>query len=432
MEENNNPKKETESEISISWKSLYRIGLAIFLTFTCCILLFFVFLRFQEIRSAFGKLLSASSSIIIGLALAFILNPVNKTYYKWTYSLATKKYDDTKSKKIAKASGIGLTTLSVIAMIVLLGAAVIPSVLRSIMHLVNRIPAYANVIIDFIENGQFGDSTFALMAQNLITQAADTLEDWVENSLLSQAQTYITQITSGVINVVKGILNFIIGIIVMDYVMAIQNTLKGQIKKILYSAFKIEAANSIIEFGRKASDIFGGFITGKIIDSAIIGVISYLGCSILRIPDAVLVSVIIGITNIIPFFGPFIGAVPTLLLVVVQSPIHALYLLIFIIVLQQVDGNIIGPKILGSSTGLSSFWIMVAILIGGGIFGIAGMIFGVPCVAMVAYIIRNVVNKRLRKKNLPAATTPYINLAYIDPEKSILVNSDGNRKKNKK
>lgn len=156
----------------------------------------------------------------------------------------------------------------------------------------------------------------------------------------------------------------------------------GQSKKIVYAIFKPKHGNIIIEVFHKADEVFGGFIIGKIIDSAIIGVICYFGCLILHIPDTILVAVIIGVTNVIPVFGPFIGAIPTLLLVVIQSPLHALYLLIFIIVLQQVDGNIIGPKILGDSTGLSAFWVMFSILIGGGLFGFLGMLLGVPVFAM--------------------------------------------------
>ena len=142
--------------------------------------------------------------------------------------------------------------------------------------------------------------------------------------------------------------------------------------------------------------------------------ICYLGCSILRIPNAVLVAVIVGVTNIIPVFGPFIGAVPSLLLVVIESPWHALYLLIFIIVLQQVDGNIIGPKILGSSTGLSSFWVMFAILIGGGLFGFLGMLLGVPVFAMIYYVFRRLVNYGIRKKQLPEETEKYTMVSGVD------------------
>ena len=185
--------------------------------------------------------------------------------------------------------------------------------------------------------------------------------------------------------------------------------------------YLVKIIQLIIKVIRKANDIFGGFITGKILDSLIIGLICYIGCVILRIPSAILVAVIVGVTNVIPVFGPFIGAVPSIFLVIIQSPIHALYLLIFIIVLQQVDGNIIGPKILGSSTGLSTFWVMFAILLGGGVFGFMGMLLGVPIFGIIYYIIKEIVNYILKKKKLSTDTRKYINLEKIDKKTNEMV-----------
>jgi predicted PurR-regulated permease PerM len=224
----------------------------------------------------------------------------------------------------------------------------------------------------------------------------------------------VVQITSGMITMVKAVLNFIIGIIVTAYVLMIQEQLLGQSKKLLFAVFKPAWANVIIETVHKADEILGGFITGKLIDSAIIGVICYIGCVILHIPDSMLVAVIIGVTNIIPVFGPFIGAVPALILVAIQSPWHALYLLIFIVILQQVDGNILGPKILGNSTGLSAFWVMFAILIGSAMFGFAGMLLGVPVFAMIYYIVRRLVNYGVRGRGLPTETKEYVAVSGVD------------------
>lgn len=265
-----------------------------------------------------------------------------------------------------------------------------------------------------IQEGRFGNYEVADTIGDVLTKLTDYVENWATKTLLPQARTYLIQITSGVINIVKAMFNFVIGIIVAVYVLMIKERLIGQSKKVVYAVFKPKQGNIIVETMHKANDIFGGFIIGKIIDSAIIGVICYVGCSILRIPDTMLVSVIIGVTNIIPLFGPFIGAIPALLLVVIQSPWHALYLLIFIIVLQQVDGNIIGPKILGNSTGLTSFWVMFAILIGGGMFGFLGMLLGVPVFALIYYIVRRLVNHGVAKKQLPVTTADYVKVARID------------------
>jgi predicted PurR-regulated permease PerM len=210
------------------------------------------------------------------------------------------------------------------------------------------------------------------------------------------------------------LLNIVIGLIVSIYLMASKEKFSGQAKKIIYALFKPVRANVIVETARKSNEIFGGFISGKLLDSAIIGVIAYVVLAILRMPDPVMIAVIIGVTNIIPFFGPFIGAVPSFIIVVLQNPIQGLYFLIFIVVLQQVDGNIIGPKILGNSTGLSPFWVVFAILLFGGLWGFPGMVLGVPTMAVIYYIIKKIVEYGLRKRGLREETNCYITLRNVD------------------
>ena len=170
----------------------------------------------------------------------------------------------------------------------------------------------------------------------------------------------------------------------------------------------------ILETIRKSNEIFGGFISGKILDSAIIGVLAYIVLSIMKMPDTILVAVIIGVTNVIPFFGPFIGAVPSFLIIVLQNPVQGLYFLIFVFILQQIDGNIIGPKILGDSTGLSSFWVVFAIMIFGGLWGFVGMLLGVPIMAVIYYVAQRTVSYFLRKRGLTDATDDYIELERVD------------------
>ena len=351
---------------------LAKIGLMVFITFVCCILFFFSVLRYQGFANGWHKVISAAQPIIIGLVLAYLLNPVMKFLERHLYKLLKDRAKtDGKAKKM-----------------VLLIAAIVPSVTDSIMGIVDTLPTNVANLVKMMQEGRLGNYEVADTIGDALTKLTDYVENWATQTLLPQARTYLIQITSGVINMVKAMFNFVIGIIVAVYVLMIKERLIGQSKKVIYAIFKPRQGNIIVETMHKADDIFGGFIIGKIIDSAIIGVICYVGCSILRIPDTMLVSVIIGVTNIIPLFGPFIGAIPALLLVVIQSPWHALYLLIFIIVLQQVDGNIIGPKILGDSTGLTSFWVMFAILIGGGMFGFLGMLLGVPVFALIYYIMQ--------------------------------------------
>ena len=388
---------------------LAKIGLMVFITFVCCILFFFSVLRYQGFANGWHKVISAAQPIIIGLVLAYLLNPVMKFLERHLYKLLKDRAKtDGKAKKMARVFAIAGAIIFMIAVIVLLIAAIVPSVTDSIMGIVDTLPTNVANLVKMMQEGRLGNYEVADTIGDALTKLTDYVENWATQTLLPQARTYLIQITSGVINMVKAMFNFVIGIIVAVYVLMIKERLIGQSKKVIYAIFKPRQGNIIVETMHKADDIFGGFIIGKIIDSAIIGVICYVGCSILRIPDTMLVSVIIGVTNIIPLFGPFIGAIPALLLVVIQSPWHALYLLIFIIVLQQVDGNIIGPKILGDSTGLTSFWVMFAILIGGGMFGFLGMLLGVPVFALIYYIMRRLVNHGVAKKHFSVRTADYV------------------------
>lgn len=394
---------------------LAKIGVMVFITFVCCILFFFSVLRYQGFANGWHKVISAAQPIIIGLVLAYLLNPVMKFFERHLYRLFKDRMKtDQKARKMARGIAITCSIIFLIVVIVLLIAAIVPSVINSIMRIVDTLPANVANLVKMMQEGHLGNYEVADTIGDVLTKLTDYVENWATKTLLPQARTYLIQITSGVINMVKAMFNFVIGIIVAVYVLMIKERLIGQSKKVVYAVFKPKQGNIIVETMHKANDIFGGFIIGKIIDSAIIGVICYVGCSILQIPDTMLVSAIIGVTNIIPLFGPFIGAVPALLLVVIQSPWHALYLLIFIIVLQQVDGNIIGPKILGNSTGLTSFWVMFAILIGGGMFGFLGMLLGVPVFALMYYIVRRLVNHGVAKKQLPVMTADYVKVARID------------------
>lgn len=394
---------------------LAKIGVMIFITFVCCMLFFFSMFRYQGFASGWRKILKAAQPIIIGLVLAYLLHPVMEFMESRLYKLLKKQMKkEEKAKSTARILALSGAILFLLIILVLLVAAIVPAVISSVASLMDTMPGNVQNFIEMIQNGKFGQFELTDTISQILTKLTNNLETWATETLLPQAQTYVVQITSGVITMVKAVMNFIIGIIVAAYVLMIKEKLVGQGKKLIYSLFKPRQANIIIETGHKANEIFGGFISGKIIDSAIIGVICYFGCLILRIPNALLVAVIVGVTNIIPVFGPFIGAIPSLLLVVIQSPWHALYLMIFIIVLQQVDGNIIGPKILGSSTGLSSFWVMFAILIGGGLFGFLGMLLGVPIFALIYYIVRRLVNHGINKKNLPLATEEYVRISGVD------------------
>lgn len=405
-----------------SWKHYFRLGFTIFLTVAACISFFFLLYRWSEVSKFLDVIFTSAQPITIGLVLTYLLMPVKKFIEKPVYEwFLLKKIDEQNAKKWAKGVGITGAIIFLFVIIAILIAMMVPALVTSVIGLIESMPGYVESFVEWIENVGIGNSEFAAFIVTTITNISDELQNWAKAELLPIVQQYIAHITSGVFSIVKAILNFLIGIIVVVYVMTIQDTLLGQCKKVIYALFPAKKGNIIIKTIRKSNDIFGGFVIGKIIDSAIIGVIAYVGCIILQMPSAFLVAFIIGVTNVIPFFGPFIGAVPSVLLVLIQSPIHALYLTIFILILQQVDGNIIGPKILGDKTGLASFWVLSSILIAGGLFGFFGMVLGVPVFAVLYYIWQEFVKYRMKKKNLSVSTTDYIRLKYIDEETNELV-----------
>ncbi len=400
-----------------------KIGLTVFLTFVCCIFFFFFLYRYSEIKAVAGKFLSAGASIIIGLVLAYLLNPVMCYLEKVFSRLLEKRIRvEEKRKKTARVLGIVGSIVFLIAVLAILIAALVPSLLESIQSLMVTLPEYITDFTEALENRDFGNEEL----NEYIANAIESIYEWVQNyattELTPLIQTYITQITSGMLAIMTGIVNFIIGIIVAVYVMMTQEKMIGQFKKTVYAVCKPRIGNLIMEILRETDAMFGGFFRGKLVDSLIMGIVCYVGCLILKMPNAFLIAVVIGVTNIIPFFGPFIGAIPCIFLILVQYPVKALYFAIFILALQQVDGNIIGPRILGNSTGLSSFWVMVAILIGGGMFGFPGMVLGVPVMGVLQYLVRRIVNFLLDKNKMPMDTEDYFKARSVNEKTNKIEN----------
>ena len=371
------PKTKKTDEFHL--KQITIIALAIFITFCCCILFFFVIYRYNGFTDFWKKLTYILQPVIIGLVVAYLLNPLMKLIDGKLFSLFKGKMkSEKKAKKISRGLAIAGALLFLVGIIVLLIAAIVPSIIQSIQGIISTLPAEVRSLVDWINDIAKGDSQIADIAEEVITQAGNFFENWMKNTLLPQAEVYISSITSGVITGVKFVINILVGLIISVYVMASQEKFAGQAKKIIYAIFKPVRANVVVETVRKSNEIFGGFISGKILDSAIIGVIAYI------------------------------------VLAIMKMPVQGLYFLIFVIILQQVDGNIIGPKILGDSTGLSSFWVVFAILVFGGLWGFPGMLLGVPIMAVIYYIVSNVVTYSLKKRGIPATEIDYVNLDRID------------------
>lgn len=398
------------------------IALVVFITFCCCTLFFFMIYRYNGFTDFWRRLTRILQPIIIGLVLAYLLNPVMRFQEKYLLKLFVPRM---KSRKNAQKTSRGIAIAGSLAFLVLifvlLIALIVPSVMKSIQEIATTLPDEVNNLLIWVDEFTKGDTEVAEIARQGIEKVSKTVQDILANDILPQAQAYLASITNGVIYGVKFVINILVGIIISVYVMASQESFAGQAKKIIYAVFKPVRANVITKTIRKSNEIFGGFISGKLLDSAIIGILSYIVLAIMKMPDTILVAVIIGVTNIIPFFGPFIGAVPSFFIIVLQNPIQGIYFLIFVVVLQQIDGNIIGPKILGDSTGLSSFWVVFAILVFGGLWGFPGMLLGVPIMAVIYYIVQNCVAYFLRKRGLAEDTESYIYLTGVDQKTNKII-----------
>ena len=358
------------------------------------IIFFFLIYRFDGFGDAISTLTGILMPFIYGAVIAYLLKPVCNTIEAFL-----RRFIPEKMKGLINALSVTFTILFGLLLIYALCMMIIPQLITSVTTLyytaqanITKFMYWANHL-EFIEKNEqimeLLNSAYAALNTNLDT--------WIKNTLLPSMQNILSGAALGVLNVVVVLKNLIIGIIVAVYMLASRKRFVQQGKMVLYSVVKPRWASLITEEVKYADRMFGGFINGKILDSAIIGLLCYIGCLIFKFPSALLVSVIIGVTNVIPFFGPFIGAVPATLLILIQNPIKALWFVLFVLVLQQLDGNVIGPKILGNTTGLSSFWVLFAILLFGGLWGFVGMIVGVPLFAVIYDIIKKLVIHGLKR-----------------------------------
>ncbi len=356
--------------------------------------------------------------IIYGAVLAYLMLPVyNKTKELTDNYLSQAVKNEKTVNRIGKAAGTLTSLVVLFAIVAGLCRMILPEIYNSIMGLQATIGENINNLNLWVERIFEENSTLEQYIMPVYEQVVTEFQNWLTIDLVPNVSKIISEVSTGLFNVVTVLKNILIGIIVMVYFLNIKDTLSAQAKKIVYSLVNLKRGNKIISEVRFAHKVFGGFITGKLLDSLIIGIMCFFALQFLDMPYVLLVSVIVGVTNVIPFFGPFIGAVPSAFLILLVSPMKCLYFLIFILVLQQFDGNILGPKILGDSTGLPSFWVLFSILLFGGLFGFVGMIIAVPLFAVIYRFISIYVSKSLAKKELSVNTGDYFNLGYIDEEK---------------
>ena len=392
-------------------------GLTAFSVIAGAILFYMLLLHGGTVVEEIGKVLRVLSPIIWGLVIAYILWPETKYFqHKLFKPMLDRRWPKRDNFRASRTLAVILTIALALLFIGVLLWIVIPQVYLSVENIVSSAPEYLETITDFIE--RFFENYPDL--ENALLEATGNMSDsvigWARGVVLPNLSTIITNVSTGVYLVLRGILSVLIGFVVACYVLCNVEQVSAMSKKIVYSLFSVRRAERITRAVRFMDGIFNGFINGKIIDSLIIGVLCYIVCAIAKMPYVVLISVIVGVTNIIPFFGPFIGAIPSGLIILLVSPVKALIFAVIILVLQQLDGNIIGPQILGNSIGMNGFWVMFSIIVGGGLFGFMGMLLAVPAFAVIYSGAEALIDHNLRKRGLQTETAAYDRLERIDPD----------------
>lgn len=376
------------------------------------IIFFFLIYRFQGFGNAISKVTGILMPFIYGAVIAYLLKPVCNTVENFLRRLLPEKMGNT-----ANMLAVAFSLLFGILVVYALFMMIVPQLVTSVTTLYYTARNNIRDFVDWASKQEIIASNEQLLdfIETSYDKLQANLDTWVKETVLPSMQSILSGAAVGVMSFVAFLKNLVIGLIVSVYLLASRKKFGQQGKLVLYSLVKPRWADLFLEEICYADKMFGGFINGKILDSAIIGVLCYIACLIFKFPSALLVSVIIGVTNVIPFFGPFIGAIPATLLILIQNPIKALWFVLFVLVLQQVDGNIIGPKILGNTTGLSSFWVLFAILLFGGLWGFVGMIIGVPLFAVIYDVIKKLVIHGLKRNEELEMVTTYHD-HFGDPE----------------
>lgn len=392
------------------------LGITSFLVVASSICFYYLLFHGDRFLGKINAILVIASPVIYGIIFAYLLTPiVNSIEKKLLIPLFTKSSEiNSKKKKWMRFLSVLMTVIIVILFIYGFFSILIPNVISSVKSISFAFPIYVNNLMHFADKYFEANPDIEALFNQLVSTYSVEIDKYLNNTIIPQMESLLKTVSLSLISVLKAMWNLIIGLIISIYVLCSKEIFAGQSKKIIYAIFSTKTANSLIKDFRFISDTFIGFISGKIVDSIIIGIICFIGTSLLKIPYALLVSVIVGITNIIPFFGPYLGAIPSAILILMINPIKCITFIIFILILQQVDGNVIGPKILGQSTGLSGFWVIFSITIFGGLFGFLGMIIGVPFFAVVYAMTRRIIDRMLKKRNLPISTSEYMDLDHID------------------
>lgn len=367
-----------------------KAGITLFAAIAADMLVFFFLYRFDNIFSGIGRMISFVSPFLYGAVIAYLLAPLCNRLEPFLTRILPRK-------KAAKGLSIFIALLLAILIMGLLVMIVVPQLARSVISVANALPGQLASLEKLVEERLADKPEWQARVDGVFKTIREYVENWRNNGLLDIAQSVLSGTASylgGMLNFVK---NLLIGLVVSVYFLAIRKQFAAQARLLLHAVCKEKWVARVEREVRYTDRMFNGFLMGKLLDSLVIGILCLIGCVAMGFSSAPLISVIVGVTNIIPFFGPFIGAVPCAFLLLLEKPVYCLMFIIFIIILQQLDGNVIGPKIVGNTTGLSGFWVTFAILLFGGLWGIMGMIIGVPLFAVIYDVLRSLCYRLLRQ-----------------------------------
>ena len=369
------------------------------------ILCAFVLFKMPVIISVLKGITEILKPFLYGVVFAYLLAPLCNKIEEKLFQIFPKA--KTKARRFICFIAIVISLCVAIAVIWLIIMMIIPQVWDSVMKIIQMVPQKLIVVNNWIEHMLENQPELQAYFEEFSSQAESNIDSLLNVDTIQKVQSIINSLSVQLFGVLGVVKNIFLGLLISAYLLGSRKLFGAQAGLILHGVFSDKWAKIIEEEIRYTDKMFNGFLVGKIIDSAIIGLLCFFFMSILKLPYSMLISVVVGVTNIIPFFGPFIGAIPCGLLLLLENPMHCLYFIIFIFVLQQLDGNVIGPKILGNTTGVSSFWVLFSILLFGGMWGVVGMVIGVPLFAVIYDIIRKLVYRGLRKHKRESMITDY-------------------------
>ena len=389
----------------------FKWSFALFSVIGSSILLYFFILRFDNIVKFFGNILYILKPVIYGIVIAFLLTQIYNYFDKRFAKLLSRKKN---CKKISKILSIAISILILLLILFFIFYILIPKTIVSLLAIIEAWPQNMENIETWLRDVLKTSPVLEEQILSMVNESSNSIIEWLSTGIVPQMEKISDSVTTGLNDIYIFLKDFIVGIVFSIYIVSNKNKFIAVSKKIIYTIFGIKRGNGILEVGRYSNKIFNGFVKGKLITSLIIGFATYIGMTIFNLPYALLISVIVAVTNIIPFFGPLIGWVPSVILVLLSSPLEALYFTILCIVLQQIEGNILEPKIVGKGTGISGFWVLFAIIVFEGLFGFIGMIIGVPIFAIIYHFVVIYINRHLNNKDIPTNYEDYIDLKYID------------------